>query len=285
MPVGKRVLITGGEGFVGRRLAGFASDAGFQVSAPGRTALNLLDPAQVRDAIDRTQPEIVVHLASCGVSAAELRDWRCISEDLEMTANLFAALPGGVRVIVAGSMSEYGRAGRMRENDVCTPHTDYGLAKLTCSLYALLHGRRLGLDVAVARLFGVYGPGEGPHRLIPTLMDRLPKEQVVLLSDGTQRRDFVHVDDVCAVLIDIAQLPDFRFRIVNVGTGVALPLRDVCLRIAASMNADEALLHFGARPRNSTDEDVIEADTSRLQSLIGWAPPQRLQSAALPVLS
>jgi nucleoside-diphosphate-sugar epimerase len=100
----------------------------------------------------------------------------------------------------------------------------------------------------------------------------------VPLSDGNQRRDFIHVDDVCAALIRLGEVaPGDPAILVNLGTGHALKLRAACERIADLIGADRALLRFGAVERRATDEDVLEADTARLERLIGTVPPQRLR--------
>ena len=103
------------------------------------------------------------------------------------------------------------------------------------------------------------------------------ERQPIALSDGTQRRDFVHVADAARALAALGSLPDGP-AVINVGTGHALEVRAVALALARAIGADPALLHFGDRPRSPHDQDLLEADTALLDATIGWVPPQRLAS-------
>jgi nucleoside-diphosphate-sugar epimerase len=203
-----------------------------------------------------------------------------------MTANLLDAIgASGHRpvLVLAGSMAEYGMAdGACREDARCAPQTAYGIAKLASSLYASSYGPRRGLTTCVARLFGVYGPGEGPSRLVPTLIARLSRGEAVELSDGAQRRDFVHVDDACEALVRLAAEPPSAeplALVVNVGTGVAPSIREVAGWIADALSRPRSLLHFGARARSPGDADLLVADTEKLEQILRWRPPQRLNAS------
>lgn len=272
------VAVTGASGFVGRRLAALLNSRGTRVARWSRPQVDLLDAASVVAASERDAPKTICHLAATGVSAAHAHDSAIIAANLSMTQNLLAAAPEGARIVIAGSMSEYGRAGRLAESDRCTPRTAYGIAKLASGLYAAAYGPLREQRVSIARLFGVYGPGEAPQRLFPSLIDALRRGEPVDLSEGLQRRDFVHVDDACAALAEIAAVDTGGDPAVNLGTGQAVRVRDVAQWIAESLGASPDLLRFGARPRSPGDEDLLEADTTRLISLIGYAPPQRLES-------
>lgn len=238
--------------------------------------MDLLDPVSLQNAATRDQPDTIFHLAAAGVSAAQAHDARVVAADLAMTQNLMAAAGEGSRIVLAGSMSEYGHAGRLYEQDRCTPRTAYGIAKLASGLYASAYARRSAKSVAIARLFGVYGPGEAPQRLFPALVGALDRGESVDLSDGWQRRDFVHVDDVCAGLCAIATSAPIDDALFNLGTGQAVSVRDVVEWIAEAVGASTSLVRFGARPRSPGDEDLLEADMSRYAAMIGDPPPQRL---------
>ncbi len=276
----RTVVITGAGGFVGARLRRGLETTGDRVLAWTRSDVDMLDPQAVHDGIATADPEVVIHLAATGVTHDRAHDPEIVAENLRMTVNLCYACNPGVTLVIAGSMAEYGNAGTLNETHRCDPTTAYGIAKLAATNYALSYGVRKGLSVRVARLFGIYGPGEPKHRLFPALLDNLRRGVAVPLSDGLQRRDFVHVDDVCEGLMRImdAEVPDGGL-LVNLGTGAASRVRDVARWMAASLNADETLLQFGARDRSPGDADLIVADMHRLRQAIGWVPPQRLGPA------
>ena len=93
--------------------------------------------------------------------------------------------------------------------------------------------RQHGLESAHLRLFSVYGPGEDPRRLVPSVVANLLAGRPVALTPGEQVRDFVYVDDVAAALVDAALRPGIDGLTVNVGTGVQTSVRDLCLKVAA----------------------------------------------------
>lgn len=269
-----RAVVTGAGGFIGRRLVALLRAEGIETIGWTHAEVPLEDAPRVAAAMTAARPDTVFHLASSGV-APDRQVAESIAADVAMTANLIAALPDEALLVQAGSMAEYGASGRLREDMPAAPTTFYGRAKLAASECALARGGQ----VCVARIFGAYGPGEAPGRLVPALVDRLPRGQSVALSDGAQRRDFVQVDDVCRALIRLAAIEHPAPRIVNIGTGRAITLRAACERIADLFGADRGLLDFGAFPRRATDQDVLEADTALLAALTGEVPPQHLLDA------
>lgn len=316
-------VVTGAGGFIGRRLV-----ARLRQSLPAQTTLvgltrqdvDMTDGAAVAAALARLQPRTVFHLAASGVAPAANHGAgrgaghgvgrgataaaQLAAANVAMAAAVAAGCPPGARLVMAGTMAEYGPplrvSGRLSESDVCRPTTPYGIAKLAASLTALAaqttEGRDGHVTVTVARLFGVFGPGEAAHRLLPSVVRGLAAGTPVPLSDGQQLRDFIHVDDACDTLAALAALPEasvvpasapvrggpnMSADIVNVGTGHALTVRAACEALADAMGADRALLRFGAVPRRATDEDRLEADTQRLAALTGHVPPQRFAAANL----
>jgi nucleoside-diphosphate-sugar epimerase len=271
------VLVTGAGGFIGRRLVETLGRAGEPVTGWTRKDVDLRDGAAVAAAMEAVRPATIFHLASAGVGAARAHDPLVIAEDVAMTAALLAAAPRGSRLVMTGSMAEYGRGGRHREDDRCDPRTAYAIARLAAGSLALAYAETHGLVVTVARLYGVYGPGEGPRRLFPRLIDDLSAGRPAALSDGTQRRDFIHLDDVCRALIALADIADGTAPpIVNIGTGRAVSVREVAEWVADALGAPRALLQFGSVERSPGDQDLLEANVERLAGLVGGAPPQRL---------
>jgi len=277
VPPVARAVVTGASGFIGRRLVARLRAGGVEVAEGSRASVDLQDAEAVGRALAEFEPDTVFHLASSGVSAAAAHNAAVIARDVQMVAHLVGLVPKGSRLIVAGSMSEYGAAGVMREDAVAVPKTAYGIAKLAAGLYAMNYAPPREVAVTVARLFGVYGPGEAPARFFPTLLRELSEGRSVALSDGLQRRDFLHVDDAAAVLLRLAGRPGREPALVNVGTGSAVRVRDVAEWMADAVGAPRDWLRFGARPRSPGDEDLLEADTARLRAMTGEVPPQRLR--------
>ncbi|WP_037515077.1 NAD-dependent epimerase/dehydratase family protein [Sphingopyxis sp. LC81] len=271
MSAHRRILITGAGGFIGRRLAKVLAETGADFRTWTRADGDLRDAGAVQSALGQMQPTLIYHLAS-QMPSADSEGWSRIADEQRMLSNLAYSMPGHGQLIYSGSMAEYGKSGILSEETPCTPDTGYGCAKFSGTNLCLALRAQCSLDIRVARLFGVYGPGEAPGRLLPALIERLRNAQPVPLSDGAQLRDFIHVDDVCTALSAFAAAPEKQSpAISNIGTGAGVTVREVCERVANILGAAPDLLQFGALPRRAVDQDCLVADVQRMQQFT--APP------------
>ena len=235
---------------------------------------DLRDEDVVRAALGRIGPSRIYHLASTPPGPGD-DQWFRVADEQRMISNLPHCMQGHCQLIYTGSMAEYGRSGILRESDSCIPDTSYGCAKYSGTTLCVALRNLHQLDIRVARLFGVYGPGEGPHRLLPMLVGRLVDRLAVPLSDGEQLRDFIHVDDVCHALQDLADASaDAAPAICNIGTGTGISVRELCLQVANILDADATLLEFGAIPRRAVDQNCLVADIETMRRITS-PPPQR----------
>lgn len=272
-----RAIVSGAGGFLGRAVVARLSASGTTVLAPPRSELDWRDAGAVAQFVANAGAATIYHLASSGVANIDADDPRIVEDELAMARAIGAAATSEMRVVYAGSMAEYGRAGRLAEAEEASPQNVYARAKVEAGRILREHAQARGFSLVHARLFGLYGPGEGARRLLPAILAALRERRPLALSDGTQRRDFVHVADAARALADLGAL-NRAPGVVNIGTGIALEVRAVALALAREMGADLALLRFGERPRSPHDQDVLEADIALLAATIGWLPPQRLAS-------
>lgn len=271
-----RAVVSGAGGFFGRALV---ARLGGSALGPRRAELDWRDRGAVSRFLSEADAATIYHLASSGVTNADADDPHIVEDELAMARAIAAAAKPGMRVLYAGSMAEYGRAGRLAETAEVTLRNGYARAKVEAGLILAEGAHARGFSLVHARLFGLYGPGERAGRLLPAIVAALREARPIALSDGTQRRDFVHVDDAARALEALASHARSP-AVVNIGTGIALEVRGVALALAREMGADPQLLRFGARLRSPHDQDVLEADTTLLERTIGWVPPQRLDPGA-----
>jgi nucleoside-diphosphate-sugar epimerase len=102
---------------------------------------------------------------------------------------------------------------------------------------------------------------------VPYLVRELKAGQPALLGNGGQIRDFIHVDDICRIVIKLAEMKAPEFGLVHVGTGRGVRLSDVCETVADVLKADRSLLRFGHKTARAIDQDVLISDTTRLAKL------------------
>lgn len=291
-----RILLTGASGFIGSRLLRHLGNAGISVVAVGRTPVSRdgvdfltvahLDAEHLRPVLKDRSIDAVIHLAAAGVSPND-RDTRRL---LEINAHLPAALAllahdlGARAFVMTGSNSEYAQVGSEQIGEQAALETTktYGATKAAGGLLAVAVGSALGLPTANLRLFNVFGPGEAPHRLLPSLVQNLSAGKSVALSEGLQQRDFVHVDDACTAVLTAlhaalrGSLPTGHY---NVCSGRGISVREFALTVAATLGADAQLLRFGALPMRPDDVPRVVGDPHMFEKLSGWKPAMTFQQA------
>ncbi len=286
---GTRLLVTGASGFVGRHCLPLLARPGLAVHAttrsspglpyPGVTwhALDLRDPAAAAAIVERVQPTHLLHLAWDVAPGAWAHSPAHVDWAVSGLALLRAFIDaGGQRAVCAGSCAEdHWRPGICSEDTTpTTPATLYGASKRALGLLAESYARARGASLAWARIFFVYGPHEPDGRLVPTVVRSLLAGDVAPCTEGTQQRDFLYVGDVADALV--ALLWSDAAGTFNIGSGEAVAVRDLALRIAAKLGGRH-LLAFGARRTADDEPALVVADIARLRGL-GWAPRHTLDS-------
>jgi nucleoside-diphosphate-sugar epimerase len=282
----KTILITGAAGFIGRHVTSPLLARGYTVHAVARGPRNtgdgvvwhqsdLLWPDDRARLIESVKPQVLLHLAWYTEhgkfwSAPENALWQGASLDLFSRA----AASGTRRIIGVGSCAEYdwNRTDRIpwKESDPCHPHTPYGKAKLA-TLAAL---ESLGVEFAWGRIFHLFGAGEHPARLIPSIIHALAENEQAKCTSGRQTRDFMDVRDVGAALA--ALVDSTATGAVNVASGSAVTIAEIALLIGRMMRKPE-LVALGALPDRPDDPPYIVADTRKLREEARFAGVQRLE--------
>ncbi len=266
----KRVLVTGGSGFVGRHAIPALQARGFEVVAPTHTDMNVLDAESVTRVMREIAPSHVLHcswIATPGVyqESPENELWKNASMHLfrEAIAN------GATRIVGVGSCFEYTWPDTPCMED-STPtnraSTFYGRCKNACREELMTLAAEHGISAAWGRIFFLYGPGEPEKKLIASVITTLLKGETANCTHGRQIRDFSYVKDVAegfAALVD----SDVRGA-VNVASGEAVTLKDMVTTAARIIGAEDKVA-IGAREAPPNEPPVITADIAKLLST-GW---------------
>ncbi|MCB9780305.1 MAG: NAD(P)-dependent oxidoreductase [Alphaproteobacteria bacterium] len=153
-------LLLGATGFLGRQVAAWVPTA----EAPDRLDVDLEDPGEVRALLADSPPRTVFLCAGALPDADPLAMARL---NTRLPVLLVELLPAGSTLVLAGSVAEVG--GRdVHEETPRRPTTAYGRSKATGAGAALQIGPTRGVRVVAPRFFQLYGPGEAPHRLLPS---------------------------------------------------------------------------------------------------------------------
>ena len=293
----RRVLVLGASGFIGswaaRRLAELQAQlffAGRDLEALAavcethefRATLHQADfsrPGALSDLFRQAQPHITFNLAGYGVDPTERDPDLAAALNTRLVAEIAAAVAAspasswrGAQIVHAGSAAEYGPvAEAVSENSPCHPVSLYGRTKLA-GTQELLAAQHTGLRAVVARLFTVYGPGEHPGRLLPSLLAATQSGQPLQLTAGLQRRDFTYVGDVAEGLVRLGCLESSGPLLVNLATSTLTSVREFAESAADVLGMKKSQLQFAALPLRSDEAQQGPADITRLQQLLGWRP-------------
>ena len=269
-----RVLLTGGHGFVGRRLQRELVAGGHEVSAPRHDTLDVTRPESVDDAL-AAGPDAVVHLAAIAFAPdADTDTAHALNVNVGGTLVLMEALrrlPRTPIVLVVGSADVYaiakGAGFSLAEESPLGIRGSYGLTKVAQEAVAMEAAEREGWSLVVARAFNHTGPGQR-------------REFVVPVGNLDVRRDLLHVDDVVvAYRLVLEALADGRVPrggvVLNVASGRTVSIREVVdgLQLRAGTAAP---LFVDPRLVRPNDPPEIRGDADRLRALTGWRPTRDL---------
>lgn len=286
-----KFLVTGGGGFIGSSLVKqlLANSHSVDVLTRGVTPLQRLaglpvairrvelhDPAQVRSVLEETRPDAIAHLAWHADPGDYLSSPLNVDALTTSVALIRCAVALGIpKIVCAGTCLEYVDIPRLRtELDQLDPRSVYASCKHAFHLIARALAAGSGTHVVWARVFHLHGPGEHPSRLIPWVASQLRRGASVELTDGSQMRDHLHVDDVASGLMTL--LTTAASGSYNVSSGQPVSLRAV-LEIVANYYGRRELLRFGARPHRPGEVMYLAGQSERLRSL-GWAPKWALDA-------
>ena len=288
------ILVTGAAGFAGSHvvqiLAGRDDVVGWmhQAKPPDDIArlatwqrVDLLNPAEVRDAIARVKPSAVIHCAGAPNVAHSWRDTVTpLSINVLATHHVFDALRrAGVRcrLVLPGSATVYAPStSPLTEESPIGPSNPYAVSKLAQEQLALRAAREDGVDVVVTRPFNHTGPRQSAAFAAPNMARQIAlieaglAEPVIKVGNLDARRDFTDVRDLARAYVSLIH-KGVSSTVYNVSSGVALAMKSVLdalvarARVEVRVDPDPALM----RP---SDTPVLLGDSTKLRLATGWRP-------------
>jgi UDP-glucose 4-epimerase len=289
-----RVLITGSTGFIGGSLGRYGARAGHTVMGTGRSrepgkdwpgvyTPNDATAENLSEIVSNFAPDILFHAAGTASVGASLDDPLAdFQGSVPVCANMLEAVRRSKKnplVFIPSSAAVYGNPAVLPVNEDATiqPISPYGFHKAMCETLARESAERYGLRIIACRLFSVFGAGQR-RLLIWELFKQLsgPSEIAWLDGTGSESRDFLHVDDVAAAVLQLAEsfmpsAPSGCFDIINVASGEETKVADIAGQIRDLVAPDKDVRCRGAsRPGDPLN---WRGEISKLRSMIpAWRP-------------
>ena len=292
---GKRVMVTGGAGFLGSRVVATVREHGAsEVIVPRTAQHDLTNQAQTAQLFGETKPEIVFHLAARvgGIGANRHNPGRFFHDNMAMGLNVLeqARIHQVEKVIIAGTVCAYPKFCPVpfKEDDLWNgfpeeTNAPYGIAKKAMLVMAQGYRQQYGCNFVMLFPVNLYGPGDNfdleSSHVIPAMIRKLVTAQnqgantTTMWGDGSPTREFLYVDDAVRGLMLAAERYDDP-EPVNLGAGFEISMAALADTIKAVVGYDGAIEWDTSKP-NGQPRRML--DVSRARERFGFETQTSLQ--------
>ncbi len=279
----KKVLITGGSGFIGTKLAEINHTMGNQVevwdvltnveSNYSIYNVNLSNEDEITQRLQQFCPDIIFHCAgSADVRVSVENPKLDFERNVALTHNLLFALHKlnfhAVKMVFLSSAAVYGNPVSLpiSENALLNPLSPYALHKIMCEEICTYFRKNYGIDVRIARIFSAYGNGLKKQIFWDMYQKVVKTDELNMFGTGAESRDYIHVDDVVQALMLIARQNKGEHYIYNVANGEEIKIKDIASLFATCAGIPESSIHFDGYVREGDPLNWC-ADISELKRL------------------
>ena len=282
-----KIMVTGGNGFIGHTLVRQLLDEGHEVKVIDIKPIKFAHPKLefIRKSVledirwEMRDCELVYHLAAeLGVINSDKKPLNTLAVNIDGTVNVFkCALGTNVKKIVYTSSSEvYGepREVPIKEDSQKSPVSIYGVSKLTAEMYAYGYAKEYGMDINPVRLFNVYGPGQGFEWVVPIFTQKiLNDEQPEIFGDGSQVRCFTYIADVVSG-IQAVMAKGAKGEAYNIANDEPLTIKELAELIIKASGKDikPKISGFGSKTRLKERDIMKRVPSIEKLKKTGWKP-------------
>lgn len=288
---GKKVLITGASGFVGRHLMQYVSTKGARVIGLSRTKQTAQGFVQgdihslhsFRSLVTDVKPDVLFHLASEAlVETGQENPYETFHTNIDATLHVLesARKTHVSRIVIASTAHVYGDAPLpYREDEPARPSRPYETSKTCGDLIAQSYADTFGLPVLIPRFVNIYGPGDGHlTRIIPKTIHTLLRNETPALWGGSAQRDYLYIDDAVIAYEALARISDEQMeknRIFNFATGRLISAKQLVKLIMALFGKTQDIAPLPILRNNEVEKQQVT--WAKAKRVLGWAPGVSLE--------
>jgi UDP-glucose 4-epimerase len=300
---GKRILVTGGAGFIGfhlcKRLSGLTSNLTIYDNLSSGKTENVKDVGKPKfvkgDILDLKKlcsvekADLIYHLAAQVVVPYSMENPLM---DFETNAKgtlqvLEKARKDDAKLVFASSAAVYGNPAQLptTEDYGFHPVSCYGLSKVVGEEYCGMYKDQYGLDITIMRLANVYGLR--CHGVIHDFLDKIAKnpDKLEIIGTGLQSRDFVHVSDVIDALATVGSEESTNGKTYNIGFGTTTKIIDLAKLMLKILNMQNKTSITTTGVSWQGDINTIWFDISKAKKELSWNPKVSLEESIKEVIA
>ena len=294
---GKRVLITGGSGFIGSHLVQRLLADGSEVAVLMRYG-NVIKNERLNECWSKIQvieadirnrgaltcirqfdPHIVFHLAAynhVGESFRQVEE--CFDVNAKGTANLLDACEGAEKFVYVSSSEVYGHQGQVPFLETACPNpiSPYSITKYAGELYCRMKQRMsTGQSIVILRLFNAYGPYQSTKAIIPEVIVNCLLNRPLNTTPGKQTREFNYIDNLLDGLIAAARHKGKLDEIINICSGEEVSIADLIEKIKKITKTKS--VHDTSAPYRPNELWRLCGSNQKAKEILGWTPRIHLE--------
>jgi nucleoside-diphosphate-sugar epimerase len=277
-----KVLVTGATGFIGSHLVPRLRRVGHEVFAANSQSGDVVAASTWA----RFPPaEVVIHLAGKSFVPASWEDPAGFIEcNLMGTISALSYCKVNQSRLIFLSSYLYANPERLPipETACLAANNPYALSKKLAEEACQFYADKFGIDLTILRPFNVYGPGQKPSFLIPSIIAQVDGGSVVQVKDLAPKRDYIYIGDLVDVIAAAFDLR-YGFNVLNVGSGVSHSVAEV-IRIIQELKGTSLRVESSNEKRRDEIMNTV-ADISKIKNLLGWEPRWTLSQGIQAMLA
>ena len=294
----KKILITGGTGFIGSHLAETFIKRGHKVRVFDRYNPNYnlgnLAHSDLKSKIDfvfgdirdydsvvnaAKNCDIIFHLAALiGIPYSYVSPLAYIKTNIEGTYNILEAAKKlkTKKIFITSTSEVYGSAKYLPidENHPLQPQSPYSASKIAADNISLSYYNAFNLPVNILRPFNVFGPRQSERAIIPSVINQIYKstDGKIFLGNLHPKREFNYIEDICSAFVNSININQYG-HVIHVGNGYEVTIKDLVKKISKLMKKNVTILQKKERIRPQLSEvNILKSSNTKARKLLKWKP-------------